>query len=238
MTEIADRDNKLLARLSEQDRARLLETAELLRVPLHEVVCEPGEPIRHAHFPTTCVFSLIVQMRDGSAAEAATVGNEGMVGSAALFDERASVYRIVQEIEGESLRVPTRHFQSAVSESKALRRLLERYSMTVTHQSGRNAACNLRHKIDQRLCRWPLMAHDRVPGDEFHLTQEDLANMLGVRRQSVTEVAKPLQNAGLITYRRGRFQILDRPGLERESCECYEALRETYHQVMGPIGQH
>jgi CRP-like cAMP-binding protein len=156
-----------------------------------------------------------------------------MVGLALLIDDRASVYRVLQEVEGESLRVPAGHFKATLDGSGPLRRLLERYSMTVTHQSGRNAACNLRHNIGQRLCRWLLMSHDRVPGDEFFLTQEDLANMLGVRRQSVTDVAKPLQEAGLIAYSRGNIRIVDRAGLEAAACECYAALKEMYERVMG-----
>lgn len=230
-------DNKLLARMNESDFTQLLEAAEIVRVPLHEVIGEPGVPMRFVHFPISCVFSMVVQMRDGSAAEAATIGKEGFVGLATLVDERANVYRIVQEVEGESLRVPATHFQALARERDRFHKLFERYAMTLTHQTGRNAGCNLRHKVGERLCRWLLMTHDRVSADEFFLTQEDLAAMLGVRRQSVTEVAKPLQDAGLIFYNRGRIKILDRPGLERLACECYSAIRDMYEQVMGLGGR-
>lgn len=224
--------NKVLARISDQDWGRLSENAEVIRVPLHEVVGEPGVSIRYIHFPINCVFSMIVQMRDGSATEAATVGNEGVVGTSAIVDERASVYRIVQEVEGESLRVPTQAFLALANESSKFRRVVDRSSLALMHQVARNAGCNLRHRVGERLCRWLLMTHDRVLSDEYYLTQEDLAAMLGVRRQSVTEVAKPLQDVGLISYNRGRIKILDRQALERRACECYDAIQEMYEHVM------
>lgn len=229
---VARSNNLLLARMSQADYARLTGRAEPVTVPLHEVVCEPGEPMRHAHFPIDCVFSAVVLMKDGSPAEAATIGNEGFIGLALRIDERASLHRIVQQVEGESLRVPAADFKAAVGESQPLRRLLERYWRTATHQAGRNAACNLRHSLGQRLCRWLLTTHHRVPGNEFRLTQEGAADMLGVRRQSVTDVARPLMDAGLIRYSRGKITILDRPGLEAASCECYEAYRQTYERIM------
>jgi CRP-like cAMP-binding protein len=228
--------NRLLNLLPEADFAHLARHMESVRVPLHEVVGEPGEPVRYANFPTTCVFSAIVQLRDGSAAEAATVGREGMVGMALIADERASVYRVVQEVEGESLRIGAEHFRAALAASEPLRQIVQRYGLTLTHQTGQNAACNLRHGVEQRMCRWLLMTQDRVGSDSFFLTQEDLANMLGVRRQSVSDVAGPLQDAGLIGYSRGNITILDRAGLEAASCECYRAIRETYERVMGGAG--
>ncbi len=226
-------ENKLFAMLPHADRMRLEVQFERVTVPLHEVVCEPGEPVREVHFPLSCVFSHVIQMRDGSAVEAATVGNEGAVGLATLYDDRASVYRVVQQVEGPSLRVAASTFKRLVAESAALQNVLERFSATVTYQCGRNAGCNLRHSVEQRLCRWLLMAHDRVTGDEYFLTQEDLSSMLGVRRQSVSEVAKPLQDAGAIAYTRGRMRILNRGILEQRSCECYDAIREMYHNIMG-----
>lgn len=225
--------NRLLNLLPEADYALLARHLEAVRVPLHEVVCDPGEPVRYGHFPTGCIFSAIVQLKDGSAAEAATVGREGMVGLALLADERASVYRVVQQVEGESLRIAAEHFRAALAASEPLRRLLVRYSFTMTHQSGQSAACNLRHGVEHRMCRWLLMTQDRVGSDSFFLTQEDLSNMLGVRRQSVSDVAGPLQDAGLIAYSRGNITILNRPALERATCECYRAIRDTYERVMG-----
>lgn len=225
--------NKLLDRLPGQDRARLLERAERVTVPLHEVAGEPGEAAPYAHFPLTCVYSSIVLMRDGSAIEAATIGNEGVVPLGLLADERTHVYRTIVQVEGESLRVPSGHFRSVFAASEPLRRLMERYALTITHQSGQSAACNARHTVENRMCRWLLMTQDRVRSDKFFLTHEDLASMLGVRRQSVSEVAKPLQDAGLIRYVRGNITILDRAGLERAACECYEAIWEAYDRIIG-----
>ena len=233
MSPTAGRENKLLAFLSDADRQRLENNSARVTVPLHEVVCDPGEPVHEVHFPLSCVFSHIIQMRDGSAVEAATVGNEGLVGLATLYDDRASIYRVVQQVEGPCLRMEATAFRRVVSESASLQNALERFAATVTYQCGRNAGCNLRHTVQQRLCRWLLMTHDRVEGDEYFLTQEDLSSMLGVRRQSVSEVAKPLQDEGGITYTRGRMKIQNRALLEQRSCECYDAIWEMYHKIMG-----
>ncbi|MGC1272217.1 MAG: Crp/Fnr family transcriptional regulator, partial [Planctomycetaceae bacterium] len=223
----------LLTLLPAPDFRRLTEAAEQVRLPLRTVVGEPGEPIRHVHFPLTCVISTVVPMQDGAAVEAATVGNEGMSGIDLLVGGRASLYRTMQQVEGESLRIPAEHFRAVLSGSEAFRRLLERYILTMTHQAGQTAACNLRHAVEQRMCRWLLMTHDRVCDDTFYLTHEVLSFMLGVRRQTISETAAILHKSKLITYRRGHMSILDRPGLEAASCECYQAVRDAYRQVMG-----
>ncbi|MBA3314265.1 MAG: Crp/Fnr family transcriptional regulator [Planctomycetota bacterium] len=228
--------NQLLDLLSEADLARLLQRAERVTVPLRTLVTEAGEPSREVHFPLTSVFSSLIPLRDGSTIEVATVGNEGMTGIDLLTDKPASVYRVISQVEGESLRVPADFFRSLLLEAGPLARIIQRYAMTVTHQCGQSAACNLRHDVEERMCRWLLMTHDRVRRDEFYLTQEFLGIMLGVRRQSVSLSASILQEAGLITYSRGNMKILDRPGLEAVSCECYATLRETYRQVMGITG--
>ena len=235
-TEPSRTGNRLLDLLPGPDLARLLDRAERATAKVGDVVAEAGEPARFAVFPLTSVYSAIIPLRDGSAIEATTIGSEGMAGIDFLTDHAASVYRLVCQVDGESLHLPASAFRSLLAESGPLRRVLERYVLTVVHQGGQNAACNLRHNVEERMCRWLLMTHDRVGANEFHLTHEFLAIMLGVRRQSVSLTAGILQEAGLIEYRRGDLRIADRPGLERASCECYRAIKDTYRQVMGVPG--
>ncbi|HEX6985233.1 MAG TPA: Crp/Fnr family transcriptional regulator, partial [Planctomycetaceae bacterium] len=197
-------------------------------------MAEVGASARAVHFPLTGVFSAIVPLLDGSSVEAATVGNEGMTGFDLLTAPAAGVYRVILQIEGERLRLPAAEFETLLSGGGLLRPLVERYVMTVLRQSGQTAACNLRHTLEERTCRWLLMTHDRVGSDLFCLTQEFLGIMLGARRQSVALAAAALQTAGLISYRRGGIRILDRAGLERAACECYEAVKQSYGRVMRP----
>lgn len=224
--------NYLLDLLPERDLACVLDKAERITLHIHDRICEPGEPIRTANFPISSVFSSIVPLEDGSAIGAATIGNEGMIGFDLLATRRAAVYRINGQIEGESLQISADDFRKLLAEMDSLRVLIEKYSMTLIQMSGQNAACNVRHDVRQRMCRWLLMIQDRVGRDEFYLTQEFFGQMLGVRRQSISETAAELQNAQLISYARGNLSILNRPGLERGSCECYRVLTERYHLVM------
>lgn len=230
----ASRGNRLLALLPDAEFERFMARAERVTVPAKQLLAEAGEPPRHGHFPLSCVLSAIIPLRDGSAIEAATIGNEGFGAIDFLSARSVSVYKVIGQVDGEALRVPAAELRAMLEESGALRRVLEQYVLTVVHQSGQNAACNARHEVEERLCRWLLMTHDRVGKDEFYLTQEFLGIMLGVRRQSVSLAAATLQEAGLIAYSRGHMKILNRPGLEAASCECYEAIRETYEQVMCP----
>jgi CRP-like cAMP-binding protein len=224
--------NYLLDLLPEEDRGRLLKRTERITLHLHDRVCEPGEPIRTANFPLTSVFSSIIPFQDGSVVEAATIGNEGMIGFDLLASRTASVYRVIGQVEGESLQLSAEDFRELLSQSDPLRVLLEKYTMTLIQVSGQSAACNLRHDVQQRMCRWLLMLHDRVGRDEFYLTQEFFGQMLGVRRQSISDSAGQLQHDKLISYSRGNLQILDRAGIERLSCECYRTQAERYHAVM------
>lgn len=225
--------NRLLSLIPDPEFSGLMEQAEQVRLPFKTVIAEPGEPIRHVHFPLSCVISAVVLMKDGDTVEASTVGNEGMSGVDLLVGTRQSLYRNLQQVEGESLRIPAKHFRAVLAGSDSLRRLMERYLLTMTHQAGQSAACNLRHDVEHRMCRWLLMTHDRVCEDTFYLTQEILSVMLGVRRQTVSETAASLFKARLITYSRGTITILDREGIERMSCECYQSVRDAYQQVMG-----
>ncbi len=150
------------------------------------VVCEVGEPSPHVYFPISSVFSAIVPLRDGSAIEAGTIGSEGLVGVELITDRSVSVYQCIQQVEGVSLRIPAKEFRTLLSQGGRLPELLDRYLLTVVHQSGQTAACNVRHSVDERMCRWLLMTQDRAGRDSFYLTQEFLGIMLGVRRQSVS----------------------------------------------------
>lgn len=224
--------NRLLERLPEADRRRLTESAERVRLRNHEVVANPGEPIRYAYFPLTSVFSSTVVMQDGTTVEAASVGNEGMAGVNLLVDGRASPYRTIQQIAGETLRVPANRFRAILADSPALRELVERFVLTLLRQGAQAAACNLFHSVQERTCCWLLMCADRLRSDHFRITQETLSEMLGVARPTVTVTAGALQRDGLITYTRGHVRIVDRRGLERATCECYAVRREVYRELM------
>ncbi|HEX6985644.1 MAG TPA: Crp/Fnr family transcriptional regulator, partial [Planctomycetaceae bacterium] len=220
--------NRLLAMLPPEDFDRLSRRMERVTLPLKAVVVEPREPIRHAYFPLTNVLSSIIVLADGTTIESATIGNEGMSGVGLLVGELAGPYRVIQQVEGESLRVPVADFRETLSESLALRQLVERYTLTLLQQSSQNAACGLSHSVEERMCRWLLMCADRAGRDEFAITQEFLSQMLGVRRQAVNITAGLLEHAGLIAQRRGHIAVKDRAGLEASACECYRAAKEMY----------
>ncbi|HEX6987821.1 MAG TPA: Crp/Fnr family transcriptional regulator [Planctomycetaceae bacterium] len=224
--------NRILSLLPPEDYERVASRMERVRIPLGQVVCEPDEPVAFCYFPLTNVLSSVIELNDGSAVEVAVIGNEGLAGVGLLVDERSNPHRLVQQVEGESLRMPADAFRQALDESPALRRVTERYVLTLLRQAGQNAACNRHHTVEERMCRWLLATADRVERDEFYITQEFLGEMLGVRRQSVNLAAGLLQQAGLITYRRGNLRILDRGGLERAACECYRVTNEAYERLM------
>ncbi len=229
-------ENRLLALLPDRDLSRILEVAQSVRPALGQSLCEPGEPLEAVYFPTTGVFSAVVPLEDGSTIEAATIGNEGVVGIDLLAGGRAAVYRVIVQVPGESLRIPSPAFRDLIGSSEPLRCVLEKFSLMVARMAGQTAACNLRHPVAERMVRWLLMTHDRAGSDEFFLTQEFLSVMLGVRRQSVSIEAARLQEAGLIVYSRGNVKVLDRPGLEEACCECYAAVRDAYERIMGVSG--
>lgn len=225
--------NRLLDLLPEPDLARLLAAAERATARPDDLVAQTGEPARFADFPLTSVLSAVIPLHDGSAIEVTTIGREGMAGFDFLTDRPMSVHRVVCQIPGESVRVAARDFRELLTDGGPLRRVLERYVLSIVHQAGQNAACNLRHTVEERMCRWLLMTHDRVGRDDFGLTQDYLAVMLGVRRQSVSLAASILQEAGFIRYSRGHITVVNRAGLESACCECYAAIKETYSRVMG-----
>ena len=229
--------NFLLARFPREEYRRLAPLLETVSLRERAVIYEPEGRITHAWFPLTGVVSILMQMHDGTLVEAATVGNEGMVGLPLLIREPTSPYRIIQQVPGDNLRLPAGVLRDLIETSPELSALMQRYCQSVLQQTAQTAACNLLHPVEKRLCRWLLMTHDRAAADEFYLTQEVLSIMLGVHRQSVSLAAGALQQAGFISYRRGHVRIENRAGLEAASCECYQASRASYARFFPRIDE-
>lgn len=218
--------NHLLASLPEHEYALL--QPHLKEVPLQQgtVLCEQGELISQVYFPDSGMVSIVVLLSEGEkSVETATVGREGAVGAIAGLGERKSTARAITQVSGKGRRLPARQLQLAVRQSPVLRDFIVRYQEMLLHQAQQSTACNALHEARPRLCRWLLQTHDRLDSDTIALTQEFLAQMLGVRRTTVTELARGLQSKGLVRYKRGKIEILDRPSLEECACECYDALR-------------
>lgn len=214
------------------DLDRLAEHLEPVSIAAREVVCEPGVELSHVYFPTTSMLSSIVVLEDGAAVEAATIGREGMAGVAILVGDRMSPYRVIQQVEGEMLRVQADRFDEVLRGSESLRAYIQRYVFTLLEQGGQNAACNLHHPIDARLGRWLLQTSDRIGRSDFYITQEFLSEMVGASRQTISGVAGKLQQSGLIEYSRGSVRLVDRAGLEASSCGCYSRYNATYEKHM------
>ena len=217
-------DNKLLASLPRDHFDRLLPNLSTVVLAQGIVLYEAGDEVDQVYFPLSGMLSLLAVLRDGKAIETATVGREGVVGAMAGLGLHKSLVRVVVQMPVSVSRIPASHFRTVASGSEAVRNLCIRYNEVLLSQARVTAACNALHIIEARFCRWLLQSADRSAGDTVVLTQEFLAEMLGVRRTSVTEVASKVQNAGVITYSRGVIRILDRPALLRMSCECYQTL--------------
>jgi CRP-like cAMP-binding protein len=217
-------DNKLLASLPRDHFDRLLPHLSAVSLQQGVVLSEAGDEADQIYFPHDGMLSLLAVLRDGKAIETATVGREGVVGAMAGLGLYKSLVRVVVQMPLTCSRIAAPHFRTAVAASETIRNLCIRYNEVLLSQARVTAACNALHPIEARFCRWLLQSADRSAGDTVPLTQEFLAEMLGVRRTSVTEVASRVQNAGVITYSRGVIKILDRPALMRMSCECYETL--------------
>lgn len=230
------RANQLLATLGPEDVDRWLPHLDLVDLPMGCVICEPNERRTYAYFPTTAVVSLIYLMDDGASAEVAVVGREGFIGLSVLLGGGSTLNRAVVQGAGQLLRLPARVLQASVDRGDRVLRHLLRYTQALLTQVSQTAVCNRHHSLDQQLCRWLLLMLDRIDADRLEMTQEMIANMLGVRRESVTEAALKLQGAGVISYRRGRIDVIDRPGLERRVCECYTVVRAEYQRLLpGPV---
>jgi CRP-like cAMP-binding protein len=225
--------NRLLDLLPEADLAGLLAGAERVTLAAEAVLAEAGEPARHAHFPLSAVISIVTPLRDGTSVEMAVVGSEGMAGIGLLTDLRMSVHRLVCPVEGESLRLPAATFRELLAGSRPLYELVARYALTLVYWGEQIALCNLRHDVEQRMCRCLLTAHERAGRDKFGLSRESLGVMLGLRPQGVSLAIDVLRQAGLIGYAGGWVTVLDPPGLEAAACGCHAGAEDTYLRVMG-----
>jgi CRP-like cAMP-binding protein len=227
--------NKILNLLPAKDLDAVLERSEVVTVESEEVIFRRQEPIPYAYFPDNCVISLVTEMSNDDTVEAMTVGNDGFVGMAVFHEVASSWLKAIGQITGEATRIATRDFHALKQESKALDHLLHRYSQFVFETVSQSAACNRLHVIEQRAARWLLMSEDRVGRNQFDLTQEFLAEMLGVRRPGVTVAMGVLEKAGLIAHGRGNITVVDRAGLEKVACECYRAIKGRQAELFGPV---
>lgn len=229
--------NHLLAALPPADWQRWEPLLEVADLPLGKVLYESGSTMSHVYFPTTAIVSLLYVMEDGASAEIAVVGNEGIVGIALFMGGESTPSRAVVQSSGSSYRMRAAVVKEEFDRSSAVLHLLLRYTQALITQMAQTAVCNRHHTLDQQLCRWLLLSLDRLQGDELVMTQELIANMLGVRREGVTEAALKLQAAGLIRYARGHIKVLDRAGLEQRTCECYAVVKKEYDRLLrDPLG--
>ncbi|NQW94433.1 MAG: Crp/Fnr family transcriptional regulator [Polaromonas sp.] len=226
------RQNRLLAALAGVEWQRWQPLLEHVEMPLGHVLYESGKTLSHVYFPTTSIVSLLYVMENGASAEIAIVGNEGLVGISLFMGGGTTPSRAVVQSAGQGFRLKANAMKQEFDRGGQVLHLLLRYTQALITQMSQTAVCNRHHALDQQLCRWLLLSLDRLEGSELVMTQELIANMLGVRRESVTESATKLQNAGLITYSRGRIHVLDRPGLEIRSCECYGVVKKEYDRLL------
>lgn len=230
--------NRLLSVLSRDAQIRLLPRMEKVSLAVRQVLFQANAPIAEVYFPLSGVISLVIALKSGEVVEIATVGNEGMVGTSIFLGADRSPMKGLCQVAGQALRMRSESFRQSVAEHPELAEVVRRYTHGMLNQISQTTACNHVHSVQQRMCRWLLMTHDRMGADEFHLTQEFLAQMLGVRRPSVTVAAGMLQRAGLIRYQRGHIRIVDRPGLEAGACECYKTVREDIDRLLATEALH
>jgi CRP-like cAMP-binding protein len=226
------KQNHLLAALPEADYARLQPDLELIPMPLGWAVYESGGRMRYLYFPTTSIVSLLYVMENGESAEIAITGNEGLVGLSLFMGGESTPSRAVVQSAGDGYRLKASILKREFALGGQFARLALRYTQALLTQMSLTAVCNRYHSVDQQLCRWLLLSLDRLPNNELKMTQELIANMLGVRREGVTEAAGKLQAAGLIHYQRGKITILDRPKLELRVCECYAVVKKEFDRLL------
>ncbi len=229
------KQNQLLAALPAADYGRLLPHLEFVTWPLGLVVFESGAELRHLYFPASGIVSLLYAMENGASTEIAVIGNEGVVGIALFMGGESTPSRAVVQSAGHGYRLKAAVLKKEFDLGGPLQYLLLRYTQALIAQMTQTAVCNRHHAVDQQLCRWLLLSLDRLPSNKLAMTQELIANMLGVRREGVTEAAGKLQRAGLIRYSRGRIEVLDRPGLEQEVCECYAVVKKESDRLLSDI---
>ena len=226
--------NSLLVALPTSIRERWLPQLEPVQMGLGEVVYESGATLSHVYFPTTAIVSLLYVLENGASAEIAVVGNEGIVGVSMFMGGKSTPSRAVVQSAGQGFRLRAEIVEEEFNRTGPVLHLLLRYTQALITQMSQTAVCNRHHSLDQQLCRWLLLSLDRLQGDELVMTQELIANMLGVRREGVTEGALKLQHAGLIRYVRGRITVLDRAALEKRTCECYAVVKKEYDRLLPP----
>ena len=222
----------MLAALPPAEWRRWLPQLETVDMPLGQVLYEAGGTLSHVYFPTTAIVSLLYVMENGASAEIAVVGKEGIVGISLFMGGESTPSRAVVQSAGRGFRLSAQLVRDEFDRAGSVLHLLLRYTQALITQMAQTAVCNRHHSLDQQLCRWLLLSLDRLQGSELVMTQELIANMLGVRREGVTEAALALQRMGLIRYSRGRITVLDRSGLERRTCECYAVVKREYDRLL------
>ena len=226
------RNNLLLNALPDPEWKRWQSVLEEVEMPLGQVLYESGATLTHVYFPTTSIVSLLYVMENGASAEIAVVGNEGLVGVSLFMGGESTPSRAVVQSAGHGLRLKAQLMKNEFDRAGPVLHLLLRYTQALITQMAQTAACNRHHSLDQQLCRWLLLSLDRLRANHLAMTQELIANMLGVRREGVTEAALKLQQAGLISYARGHITVLDRAGLEKRTCECYAVVKREYDRLL------
>lgn len=226
------KENRILASLPEEDYERLLPDLEFMELPLGLTMSESGDHVNFLHFPTSGIVSLIYELEDGSSSEIALVGNEGMVGISIFMGGESMPSSTVVQSEGDAFRLSRKVMKREFALGGKLQHLALLYTQALIAQTSQTAVCNQHHSLDQQLCRWLLMSADRLHENKLHITQELIAHLLGVRRESITAAAGQLQKDGLITYSRGLIKIVDRPKIEKRVCECYASVTGEYDRLL------
>ena len=230
--------NRLLDALSAAELKRIGADLQSCKMALGEVVYESGRELTYVYLPTDCIVSLLYVLENGASAEIAVVGNEGVVGISIFMGGESTPSRAVVQSAGHAFRLPADVMRREFNRGGGVQHLMLRYTQSLIAQMAQTAVCNRHHSVDQQLCRWLLLSLDRLESPEIVMTQELIANMLGVRREGVTEAAGKLQKAGVISYRRGHIKVLDRPRLEGMSCECYDVVRRETSRLLPLVDAH
>jgi len=227
-------ENHILAALPASERERLFPHLERVQMPLGDVLYESGDTLRYMYFPTDCIVSLLYVLEDGASAEIAVVGNEGAIGVALFMGGETTPSRAIVQSAGSAFRMTGKRIKDEFSRHGQMLHVLLRYTQSLITQMAQTAVCNRHHSVHQQLCRWLLLSLDRLPSNKLTMTQELIANMLGVRREGVTEAAGRLQNLDVIRYSRGEITVLDRNKLEQLSCECYAVVKRETDRLLAP----
>jgi CRP-like cAMP-binding protein len=231
------KQNYLLAAMPDAEFERIAPQLERVSLARGEVLYEFEADLKYGYFPTTALAVLMCNMEDGTSTEVAVVGNEGVLGVSIFLSEEGALTQAVVQHAGDAYRLKATHLKAEFDHCGQLQHVLLRYTQTLLTQMAQTTGCNRAHTVEQQLCRWLLQNMDRLPTDELRMTQEFIASMLGVRRESVTEAAGKLQQAGLISYCRGHIEILDRPRLEAQACECYDVVKKQYDGLMADLSE-